>query len=90
MMAKSHLSPKAEESVPRLELMAAVSAVKMDQILRKELALQLRPSIFWSDSSIVIQSLQNDTKRFPLFVSRRLSLISKHTCVDNWKHVPTK
>ena len=91
MMAKSRLAPKSEESIPRLELMAAVTAVNMDLTLKKELGLpNLRPSIFWSDSSIVLQSLRNEHKRFPLFVSRRLHFISRNTCVDNWKHVSTK
>ena len=90
LMSKSRLAPKSEESVPRLELMAAVEAVKMEIVLKNELGLPLHPSIFWSDSAIVLQSLQNDHKRFPLFVSRRLAFISKNTCVENWKHVPTK
>lgn len=46
--------------------------------------------MFWSDSSVVIQSLHNDRKRFPMFVARRIALIVKHTCASNWSHVPTK
>ncbi|XP_078486499.1 uncharacterized protein LOC144744978 [Ciona intestinalis] len=89
-MGKSRLNPQDDVSIPRLELMAAVMAVKMDQVLRRELGLERYPSMFWSDSSVVLQSLFNDRKRFPLFVSRRLALISKHTCISNWRHVPTK
>ena len=90
LMSKSRLAPKSVESVPCLELMAAVEAVKMEIVLKNELGLPLCPSTFWSDSAIVLQSFQNDHKRFPLFVSRRLVLISRNTCVKNWKHVPTK
>ncbi len=68
-MAKSHLAPKDEVSIPRLELMAAVLAVKLDERVKKELNIEVQRSFFWSDSSIVLQSLHNRKKRFPLFVS---------------------
>ena len=54
LMSKSRLAPKSEESVPRLELMAAVKTVKIKIALKNELGLTLRPSIFWSDSAIVL------------------------------------
>nr|CAB3263156.1 uncharacterized protein LOC104265735 [Phallusia mammillata] len=90
VMSKSRLAPQGEVSIPRLELMAAVTAVKMEQTIKGELGLDLRPSIFWTDSSVVLQSIHNDRRRFPLFVSRRLAFIEKNTCTRNWKHVPTK
>ncbi|XP_078495525.1 uncharacterized protein LOC144750934 [Ciona intestinalis] len=90
VMGKSRLAPQNEVSIPRMELMAAVTAVNMDQMLRRELGLDLRPSIFWSDSAVVLQSLFNERRRFPLFVSRRLAMISENTCTSNWKHVPTQ
>ena len=39
---------------------------------------------------MVLHSLRNAQKRFPLFVARRLIFISNHTCISNWKHVPSK
>ena len=81
--------PKNEISIPRLELLGAVTAVKMDCMLRKELHMQLRPSVFWTDSLIILHSFINERKRFPSFVSRRLALITKATNVNNWNYVPT-
>ena len=46
VMSKSYLVPKNEISIPRLKLLGAVTAVKMDCMLRKELHKQLRPSVF--------------------------------------------
>ena len=90
IMSKSHLAPQGEVSVPRLELMAAVLAVILDMTVKKELRLDLQPSIFWIDFSTVLQSIGNDQKQFPMFVARRLALICKHSCVANWKHVPSE
>ena len=90
VVRKSRLSPQDETSIPRLEFLAAVLAVNMDCTLRRELKIPLKPSMFWSDSLIVLQSLANEKKTIPIIVSRRLLLITKHSCIDNWNHVPTK
>jgi len=56
-MAKSRLVPAEETSIPRLELMAAVMAVELERSVKKELNLDLRPSVFWTDSKVVLQSI---------------------------------
>jgi len=84
------LVPKGETSIPRLELIAAVMAVQLEGHVKRELNLDLRPSIFWTISTVVLQSIRNERKRFPAFVSRRLALIQKYTSTSNWRHVPTK
>ena len=90
VMSKSHLAPKDETSIPRLELTAAVTAVRMDLMLRQDLGIESQSSIFCTDWSIVLLSLRNERKRFPLFVHRRLAMIAQHTSVSRWNHVPTK
>ena len=50
----------------------------------------MRPTIFWTDSAVVLQSIRNEENRFPLFVSRRLKFITKSTCTSNWRHVPSE
>ena len=50
----------------------------------------MRPAIFWTDSAVFLQSIRNEEKRFPLFVSRRLKFITKNTCTSNWWHIPSE
>ena len=83
LMSKSFLSPNNETLIPRLELLAAAVTVKLNATLTNELNLHLRPSIFWTDLAIVLHSIANDQKRFPLFVFCRLSFIAKHNCTAN-------
>ena len=90
VMSKSHLAPKDETSIPRLELMAAVTAVKMDLMLKQNLGIESQSSIFWTDSSIVLLNFRNERKRFSLFVHGRLAMIAQHTSVSSWNHAPTK
>ena len=90
LIGKSRLSPIETVSIPRLELTAAVLSVKLDKLVRKELDVINCPSTFWLDSTAVLFSIKNSTKRFPVFVANRLAIIEKHCNGSQWRHVPTK
>jgi len=77
-------------TIPRLELTAAVVAVKMSCKLKEELHMRIDAKYFWCDSQIVIVYINNDAKRFHLFVANRVKFIKEHTRVDQWQYVPTK
>ena len=55
LMGKSRLAPLKTMTIPRLELSAAVMAVQMDQMLRRELRTDVHGSTFWTDSMLVLQ-----------------------------------
>ena len=88
LMGKGHLSPKPSTTVPRLELLAAVTAVRLDRLLRCELPFSINQSMFWTDSAAVLQSICNNRKRFPVFVANRLAEIERCSQVKNWRRVP--
>ena len=77
-------------TIPRMELTAAVLAVKIDTMLKKELQLQLDQSIFWTDSTTMLKYIKNETKRFQTFVANRISLVRDATDVSQWRYVGTK
>ena len=89
VMAKSRLAPLKAMTIPRLELSAAVVSIKVDQIVREHLELELEPSVFWTDSTIVLNYLKNEDKRFKTFVSNRISLVCQHSSIAQWKYVPS-
>ena len=72
-MAKSLLAGSGNHTVPRLELEAALDVVKLVKVIRSELELSACPCIYWTDSTIVLQSLRAESKRFPVFSRNRLS-----------------
>ena len=76
--------------VPRFELMAVVPAVRLDKTLKKELPLQNCETNFWSDSTAVLQSIYNSSKRFPVFVANRLTEVDLCSEERNWSYVPSK
>nr|CAB3263160.1 uncharacterized protein LOC104265735 [Phallusia mammillata] len=90
LLGKSRLAPIHTVSIPRLELTAAVLAVKMDGFLRRELGCPDCESTFWTDSMSVLMSIRNSTKRFETFVANRLAKIDSGSRSEQWRHVPSK
>lgn len=74
-------------TIPRLELAAATLAVKMDRMLQKELHMELEDSTFWTDSTVVLKYIHNQTKQFHTYVANRIGLIHNLSQVHQWRYV---
>jgi hypothetical protein len=90
LMSKAKLAPLKTMTIPRLELAAAVVAVKMDELIRHQLELSLVDSVYWSDSMIVLQYLKNDDKRFQTFVANRVATIQDLSSPSQWRYIDTQ
>ena len=55
----------------------------------RELRLKLSGVHYYSDSSIVLGYLTNDTRSFTRFVTRRVEAIKRHTRTGTWHYVAT-
>lgn len=90
LLGKARVTPLKAITIPRLELTAAVLAVRVDQALRAELELPLDQSTFWTDSTAVLKYIKNEDKRFQTFVANRVSAIRDATHVSQWRYINTK
>ena len=89
VFAKSKVAPTKPTTVPRLELAAAVLAVRASLVLDYELKYPSASHYFWTDSKVVLGYIANQSRRFHLFVSNRVGFIHTHTNINQWGYVPT-
>lgn len=90
LLGKARVAPLKQTTIPRLELTAAVLAVRMDQLLHRELHLELETSVFWTDSITVLKYICSEVKRFQTFVANRVSVIREATQANQWRYVSSK
>lgn len=67
ILARSKVAPKRVLSVPRLELCADVIGAQFTNLLKKELTLPLRHTVLWTDSTMVLSSIQSESCYFKSF-----------------------
>ena len=89
VMGKSRVAPIKPMSTPRMELSAAVIAVRLAKFVQRELDLYLMETVFWSDSTTVLSYLRNTSKRRPIFETNRINLIREFSSVNQWRWVDT-
>ncbi|KAK7878865.1 hypothetical protein WMY93_034256, partial [Mugilogobius chulae] len=89
IMGKARVAPLKTVTIPRMELIAATMASRMDVLWRKELHMSLQDSVFWSDSASVLKYIKNETSRFKIFVANRVSEILKSSRPEQWRYVDT-
>ena len=90
VMGKSRVAPTKITTVPRLELSAAVVAVRTSDLLRKELNMEDVQEFFWTDSKVVLGYINNDARRFHVFVANRITRIKESTDPSQWRHVSSE
>ena len=90
VMAKSRLAPLKKMTIPCLELQAATLATRQDALLCRELDMDLESSQYWTDSTIVLQYINNTEARYHTFIANRVAEIQDVTQPGDWRHVPTR
>lgn len=85
----SRITPRAATTIPRLELCAAVEAVKGAFKIIKELSRKPDSVYFYTDSRITLGYISNTEKRFVNYIDRRVNSILKHSTKEQWFYIPT-
>ena len=90
VMGKSRVTPLKPVTIPKLELTAAVVASKIGCVLRKELEYEEVKETYWTDSKTVLGYINNDARRFHVFVGNRVQEIRDKTSPEQWHYIGTK
>lgn len=83
------MAPKKQQTIPRLELCAALTGAQLASDLTTELTLPIRHVILWTDSTSVLTWLLSDSCRFKVFVGTRVAEIQELTEGRTWRYVDT-
>ena len=87
LLGKARVAPLKMVTMPRLELTAATVAVKLHKQIKEELTLPIHEVIFWTDSTIILQYINNSHTRFQTFVANRLATIHDLSNPSQWRYV---
>ena len=87
--AKTKVAPLEATSTPRLELMAAVLAVKLAIPMKKILEVPETQIFYWTDSMNVLWWIKNKSRALKTFVGNRIAKIQKESSPTQWNYVKT-
>jgi hypothetical protein len=88
LASKSHLAPiKGTLTIPKLELQGAVMAVRLFTLLKE--SIHFNEAVFWTDALTVLRYINNEEKKWKIFVANRISEIREHTEPTQWRYVPS-
>ena len=87
IFGKSGVAPVKYVSTPRLELTAATLSVKISKMLSEKLDIHISSEVFWTDSQVVLGYINNDSRRFKIFVANRVQFIRDNTDIEQWHYI---
>ena len=90
LLGKSRVAPLKTITIPRMKLKAATVGINLHKLLSKKLEIPIHQMVFWTDSTIVIQYIQNEAKRFQTFMANHLCLVHNVLLSMQWKYVPSE
>lgn len=89
LIGKSKVAPIKSQSIPRLELSAAVLLSRLIECVRTTLSLTSAPCYCWTDSTVVLAWIHQHSSKWKTFVANRVSEIQSRLPFAVWRHVPT-
>lgn len=88
--SKSKVCPVKIQTIPRLELLAAVLTCKLAKKVLVALKTNIDRVVYRTDSSIVLGWINTSPNLLQVFVANRISVIQEMSESKDWFHVPTK
>jgi len=90
VLGKTRVAPIKQQTIPKLELQAAVYAVRIRKSILSKTRLNVSEVFHWSDSTSALGWIRNPKEKHKIFVANRLSEILEESKRDEWRYVPGK
>ena len=88
LMGKCKVASIKQMSVSKMELEAAVTGVRLLQLIQREITMTIDRNFLWSDSQVALEWIASNKKQ-NVFVSNRLQEIHKSYLPQQWHHIST-
>ncbi len=82
LIGKARVAPLKFVTITRMELTAAVVAARISAHLAKEIDVSIHRTVLWTDSTIVLRYLTNNSARSATFVANRVGRILELSNVE--------
>lgn len=93
LCSKSRVASKKPVTLPKLELCSAVLLAELVYRILSILDVNINYVLMWSDSNIALSWIKSVNTNTQVskdgFISRRVELIRKYLCTDNWGYIPS-
>ena len=89
VFGSSKVAPRAATTIPRLELCAALETCYLVRNIVGEMFESVDAVYLYTDSTVVLGYLNNATRQFTKYVTRRINLILSHYDAGHWRYVST-
>lgn len=87
---KAKVAPSQGHTIPRLELCAAVLATKLKDTIMQHLSIPIDSIAMYTDSRVVLGYINNEHRRFYVYVGNRVDIIRHSTTADQWNYVSSE
>ena len=82
VVGNCRVAPMKQQSIPRLELQAALYGTRLKQLIVDEHDVEIERTFFWTESTTVWQWLHGADKKQPVFVANRVAEILDSSTID--------
>ena len=89
--SKTRVAPLSSQTIPRLELLAAVILARLVKAIEEALKCEvpLKKITCWSDSEVALCWIRGIDKEWEQFVQNRVQEIRSLLPVESWRYCPT-